>query len=528
MSDSKPDEAFSDDFLFPMSSRLTFSTSGLESDGEFCGEDSPRKQNSNRSGNPQDSSSSLYRATSDPNLNMQRKDGTMTSEMGDNAQQYLSKASPDKTDRYGQVKEEKSKSGKLPTVPPKIDRQKKPSKKSAAERLFGQRAAQNTPTKEDKTNSPAKGGNTSATSSSSNTATNGPNLSQNNSNSNSYNPHAAENYDSYKHRGADMFPHYASRNPGGGITQQPEYSSPGQLNGSGTYGSLPNGMQPPVINGISPPGQNGMSPPGQNGGPPPAGMNGYAVTGQHSTQSQQEKYRYSEYKPMPPPKSTIYKPVPPPKPKPSSGPSGPTSAQRAPNQSNGQVTESNYMNGNYINPPNSNPNSAKGGPDEFQSPSNAAYQSEYNSYHYHSSKVVDNNQYTQPSPPRVPPYDNAVEVDSNGGVDSGQGSSLDRDYSSYNRYNGPPPPVNIANNGVRNPPSNEYYYNLPNGAPSGQNGTRNNTGPPAVANNGGGSRRRAPGDTLDLSNREHRGSAFELYKKPGGFKPYPTYGEVQR
>ena len=32
----------------------------------------------------------LYRATSDPNLNM-RKDGTMTSEMGDNAQQYLSK-----------------------------------------------------------------------------------------------------------------------------------------------------------------------------------------------------------------------------------------------------------------------------------------------------------------------------------------------------------------------------------------------------------------------------------------------------
>lgn len=55
-----------------------------------------------------------------------------------------------------------------------------------------------------------------------------------------------------------------------------------------------------------------------------------------------------------------------------------------------------------------------------------------NSYHYHSSRVVDN---YLPSQVRVPPFD---DVDSNG-VDSGQGSSLDRDYSSYNRYSGPPP-----------------------------------------------------------------------------------------
>lgn len=39
-------------------------------------------------------------------------------------------------------------------------------------------------------------------------------------------------------------------------------------------------------------------------------------------------------------------------------------------------------------------------------------------------------------------------------------------------------------------------------------------------------RRRAPTDTLDLSNREYRGSAFELYKKPGGFQPFNNYGEV--
>ena len=47
-------------------------------------------------------------------------------------------------------------------------------------------------------------------------------------------------------------------------------------------------MPPPAINGMSPPGQNGI--PGSHGGPP-AGMNGYAVTGQHSNQSQ-DKYRY--------------------------------------------------------------------------------------------------------------------------------------------------------------------------------------------------------------------------------------------
>ena len=133
---------------------------------------------------------------------------------------FCIKVSPDKhggtTDRYGVIKHqdgngEKSKQSssgsKLPSVPPKIDRQKKPSKKSAAERLFGQRAAQSPPEE--------KGSPGSATS-------NGPDphmLSQNNSNSNSYNPHAAENYDSYKHRGstggpAELFPHYASRNPG--------------------------------------------------------------------------------------------------------------------------------------------------------------------------------------------------------------------------------------------------------------------------------------------------------------------------
>merc|ERR1719150_2883530 len=38
MSDTKPEESFSDDFLFPMTSRLSY-TSAAESDGEFCGEE---------------------------------------------------------------------------------------------------------------------------------------------------------------------------------------------------------------------------------------------------------------------------------------------------------------------------------------------------------------------------------------------------------------------------------------------------------------------------------------------------------
>ena len=278
--------------------------------------------------------------------------------------------------------------------------------------------------------------------------------------------------------------------------------------------------------------------------------------------------RYSDYKPLPPPKSSVYKPLPPPKPKPFN-----RSASQPPS-----ISESNYMNGNYL---------------------NSAPESDYpHSFHYHSSRVtgIDNgysttNGYPPSSPngytstqPRIPnghsgpnshpgppnghstppnghngpPYGHAghnggppnghagppnghvngyEERDSNG-VDSGQGSSLDRDYSSYNgqgqpQYNGRdsrygpppngPPPSGPPPSGPPRSQQGQFYYNLPTPregqvVPSGQNG-------------GGGSspRRRAPGDTLDLSNREYRGSAFELYKKPGYQPGYqPSYQDVQR
>ena len=261
--------------------------------------------------------------------------------------------------------------------------------------------------------------------------------------------------------------------------------------------------------------------------------------------------RYSDYKPLPPPKSSIYKPVPPPKPKPFS-------------RSNSQppsMTESNYMNGNYINS------------------SQQQQESDYpQTMHYHSSRVagIENgyagtngngyppsspgagyspagpNRVTNGHPPQNghsgpqsvpnghlgppngqsgPPMNGHMNGHMNGyddadsnGVDSGQGSSLDRDYSSYNghastsQYNnggrdryGPPP-----GSGHQRPSQGQYYYNLPTPRDSQKEAAQNGNSP----------RRRAPGDTLDLSNREYRGSAFELYKKPG--YSFPSYQDVPR
>merc|ERR1719278_1626799 len=222
MSDSKPEESFSDDFLFPMStSRLSY-TSSPESDGEFCGDDTPRRsaQISSRSDRGSTEASRLARASSDPSL--ARQDGTIKSEPGEvipdysqpppySTQQQQQQQQPAQegkrrshggdskygfpnkqggggggaeefpppppqaappqssgytsgnfrsSDRYGSLNpaegasppDKRSQSqpataaapqgkGKKevpgPVLPPKIDRQKKPSKKSAAERLFG-------------------------------------------------------------------------------------------------------------------------------------------------------------------------------------------------------------------------------------------------------------------------------------------------------------------------------------------------------------------------------------------------------
>jgi tight junction protein 1 len=85
--------------------------------------------------------------------------------------------------------------------------------------------------------------------------------------------------------------------------------------------------------------------------------------------------------------------------------------------------------------------------------------------------------------------------DMSGGFDSGHGSSLDRSYN----------PGTALHRG-------QYYYNIP--AP---NRSGNGNGNGDYHHGGSGSSHhhaREPSGLLDLANREQRGSAFELYKKP--------------
>ena len=77
--------------------------------------------------------------------------------------------------------------------------------------------------------------------------------------------------------------------------------------------------------------------------------------------------------------------------------------------------------------------------------------------------------------------------------------------------------------------NSQYYYNLPHRqqAQTGNGNGEAERGQEAGTTNSS-PRRRAPGDTLDLTNREYRGSAFELYKKPGYSIPSTYTGDVPR
>ena len=279
-------------------------------------------------------------------------------------------------------------------------------------------------------------------------------------------------------------------------------------------------------------------------------------------------FRYSDYKPLPPPKTSIYKPVPPPKPKPFS-------------RSNSQppsMAESNYMNGNYMN---AGQAGSGGGAEQDYSQTVSHYHSSrvagiengYASTNYsptthtngyassrvngHASQnghngMMNGNGHTNghPSLPNGHANSNGHtngngydDHDSNG-IDSGQGSSLDRDYSSYNghgqyssgardnRYqapNGQQGGQGVWQGGAGH--NSQYYYNLPHRQQQ-QAQTGNGNGEAErgqeVGTTNSSPRRRAPGDTLDLTNREYRGSAFELYKKPGYSIPSTYTGDIPR
>ena len=245
-----------------------------------------------------------------------------------------------------------------------------------------------------------------------------------------------------------------------------------------------------------------------------------------TTPVQQQQYRYSDYKPIPPPKTSVYKPVPPPKPKSyprNGGPShhqpimnGMIGSQGTIGVNNGISTQPASMpivEGNYMN---SGAQINAGG---YAAASHVTTRG--NSLHYHSSQYNGHqNPYARGNQPQ---QSNNVDDD------SGQGSSLDRDYGHYNNNNGyaKPPLVNGSGPRVNQAPPpqppvtnhsrGQYYYNMP---PQNQSSVDPSIGSHHQQQVGNGTSPRRSGDGLDLSNREYRGSAFELYKKPNHNNPH--------
>ncbi|XP_065338981.1 tight junction protein ZO-1-like isoform X6 [Cloeon dipterum] len=214
----------------------------------------------------------------------------------------------------------------------------------------------------------------------------------------------------------------------------------------------------------------------------------------------QNKFR-SEYKPSPPPKGGLpgspsshpssYKPVPPPKPK-------------------------NYR------PPTMQQNGDANGSElywrrEEQVSNHATNNSSSGYFHARSFSVGEAMTNGGGGP--------ATQVNGRGDEDSGHGSSLDRNYNhppqQYPQYVVNPPrshhnsPSSLCRCGRKNKSrgggGSQYYYNVP----AVSNGSRLTNG----------HHRGDPSSGLDLANREQRGSAFELYRKPTDPRTPPAYIE---
>ncbi|XP_055932508.1 tight junction protein ZO-1-like isoform X3 [Argiope bruennichi] len=100
-------------------------------------------------------------------------------------------------------------------------------------------------------------------------------------------------------------------------------------------------------------------------------------------------------------------------------------------------------------------------------------------------------------------------TDDNSGFDSGRGSSLDRNYDvrSYTKAMGNPPSWPAVHMNGGGP-----YHNVP------YRGRRDPMYPPPYDHHSS-PPQPPPSSLIDLSNRENRGSAFELYKKPDSRSP---------
>ncbi|GAB6031940.1 hypothetical protein CHUAL_010327 [Chamberlinius hualienensis] len=199
------------------------------------------------------------------------------------------------------------------------------------------------------------------------------------------------------------------------------------------------------------------------------------------------KSRTMDYQPVPPAKSQNYKPVPPPKPKNYRSPMSPMNSDNYWTiRGNDNPDEMRKMEGSLTRKSEISPSRLLPPDYRMQPPPPPVYT--VKSYSIMDPPGAPSSTITEQSVNSKSRYD-----DDSGGFDSGQGSSLDRNYDSR-PYTKPTSPTKAGG----------YYYNVP---------------PPRDL----GYHTREPSG-LDLSNRENRGSAFELYKKPESRSPqgYPA------
>ncbi|RZF42526.1 hypothetical protein LSTR_LSTR004445 [Laodelphax striatellus] len=475
MSESKPDEALSDDFLFPMTSlRLSYASSP-ESDLEQ-GASLP--------------SGRLVKCSSDPSIATQEDSAPMVPPPYTPPSQYSQSNTYEHThkprrsggDKYGFSPTNSPMVSTPPELPPRIDRANKPPRanlpRSAQERLFGSSKENIDPPNYINATPHHRPVNSSLERHNPNKASSYDSVSS----FDSYNqprpsglgPNAHDDLKSCNGNGPQPRSAAAAAGTAGGghdpyrftrSTQQPiknstvsstsllsehsgkpskppdypKYRPPGVVpdyNSSGSTGTISSSINKPLPPPKGPPSNPGlMTNGGGSGQPPPPQM---------------------QYKPVPPPKPKNYKP--------------PQQQQHPQQWSN-----------------NNNQNNGNGTSSYQQNTANG------NLYHHAKSySMVDNNNYTTTH------LHNGVVLSSNkyqsggedsmtyaNGFDSGHGSSLDRTYGRT-----------TASNGNGNAAAHQYYYNV---VPT-----------PRLHHH-----REPSGVGLDLTHRaDQRGSAFELYKKP--------------
>lgn len=201
------------------------------------------------------------------------------------------------------------------------------------------------------------------------------------------------------------------------------------------------------------------------------------------------KYRSGDYKPLPPPKTASYKPVPPPKPKNYRPPPPENQGQWSRSSGDGnydiQHSPQRTLDSGMSSSPIGTLRNEEVAPATSTSSSSAVKTTSSNMYQhskpYSASGSLDGGGFSSP-------HQNGGE-DISGGFDSGHGSSLDRNYNN---------PMHMGN-------SSQYYHNISPARGGLREGFHNH--------NHHGHHNHEPSG-LDLANREQRGSAFELYKKP--------------